>query len=341
MSITSPDNGSKFLLYKTESEDVRIDVLVEDESVWLSQKKMAELFQVDVRTVNEHLKNIFSSHELTENSVIRKIRTTADDGKNYLVQYYNLDAIIAVGYRVSSKRATQFRVWATKTLREYIIKGFAMNDERLKNPQAVFGTDYFEELLERVRSIRASERRVYQKITDIFAACSIDYDSQSDTTRTFYATVQNKFHYAITGQTAAEIVTSRVDSTKPHMGLTTWKGAPKGKIHKYDVLIAKNYLPEEQIRQLERLIAGYLDYIERMIERRTAFTMQQLSESIGKFLEFNEYQILGNAGSVSHAKMEEKVEQEYAKFRIIQDRQFESDFDKEVRKIRQHRDTAS
>lgn len=239
MSTIQPSGGSQFLLYKTESGDVRIDVLVQDESVWLTQKKMAELFEVDVRTVNEHLKNIFSSHELAENSVIRKIRTTADDGKSYLIQYYNLDAIIAVGYRVNSKKATMFRIWATRTLREYIIKGFAMNDERLKNPQAVFAKDYFEELLERVRSIRASERRVYQKITDIFAACSIDYDPQSDITRAFYATVQNKFHYAISGKTAAEIIADSASATKPHMGLTTWKGAPKGKIYKYDVVVEK------------------------------------------------------------------------------------------------------
>lgn len=335
------NSGSQFLLYKTESGDTRIDVLIKNESVWLTQKQMSDLFAVGIPAINKHLKNIFESAELQEVSVISILETTASDGKKYETKFYNLDAIISVGYRVNSVQATNFRRWATQILRQYIIKGFAMNDERLKNPQTVFGTDYFEELLERVRSIRASERRVYQKITDIFTACSIDYDPQSDITRTFYATVQNKFHYAITGQTAAEIIASRADATKPHMGLTTWKNAPKGRIYKYDTLIAKNYLAEEQIRSLERLITGYLDYIERLIEKRTTFTMQTLSESIQKFLTFNEYAILENAGVVSHADMERIVEKEYEKFRTIHDREVVSDFDRQVQKITEIRGTSS
>lgn len=321
----------EFLLYTTEDSEVRIEVQLADETIWLTQKKMAELFGVEVNTINYHLKEIFNSAELEENSVIRKIRITAADSKEYLTNFYNLDAIIAVGYRVNSLRATQFRIWATKALKEYIIKGFVLDDERLKQAQTTFGTDYFQELLERIRSIRASERRMYQKITDIFAECSIDYSKDAEITKEFYAMVQNKFHYAITGQTAAELIHSKADCTKPHMGLMTWKYSPTGRVLQSDVTIAKNYLSETEIKQLERTVSSFFDYIEGLIERKTTFTMEQFAENVDKFLNFNEYKILDGKGSISHAKAHTKALQEYEAFNKTQ--RIISDFDKTVGKL--------
>ncbi|MBI2448160.1 virulence RhuM family protein [Candidatus Microgenomates bacterium] len=329
---TTPQQ-SRFLLYTTFEGKVNIDVFFQNETVWLTQKKMAELFDVDVRTVNEHLQNIFKSSELSKYSVIRKFRTTASDGKPYNTNFYNLDAIISVGYRVNSTQATRFRIWATQALREYIIKGFAMDDERLKNGSH-FGKDYFMELLERVRSIRASERRIYQQITDIFAECSMDYDPQSEITKSFYSMVQNKFHFAIAGQTAAEIIYSKADKTKPHMGLTTWKNSPTGRIIKTDVRVAKNYLEEDQIKRLERTISGFFDYIENIIENHKTMKMEDLAESVDKFLGFNEYKILDGKGGVSHEKAEQKAFTEYNEFNKAQ--KIESDFDRDVfKKLRE------
>ena len=290
---------------------------------------MAQLFGVGIPAISKHLKNIFEEGELFADSVISKMETTAADGKNYTTTYYSLDAIIAVGYRVSSLKATRFRQWATKILNEYIKKGFAMDDERLKQGTAVFGKDYFRELLERVRSIRTSERRIWQQITDIYAECCIDYDKNSPTTRDFYAMIQNRFHYAITGQTAAEIIYSKADHTKDHMGLTTWKNAPDGRILKSDVSIAKNYLQEKEIRQLERAVSSYFDYIENQIERHNAFNMKQFAASVNKFLTFNDYQILPDKGKISAAQAKKKAEEEYDIFNKAQ--RIDSDFDKEVR----------
>ncbi len=323
--------NSEFILYTSDQGDIKIEVFFQNETVWLTQKRMADLFNVEVNTINYHLKEIFDSGELNENSVIRKIRTTAEDGKNYLTNFYNLDAIIAVGYRVNSRQATHFRIWATKTLREYIIKGFVLDDDRLKQAKTLFGQDYFDELLERVRSIRASERRIYQKITDIFAECSIDYDPKSEITKEFYAMVQNKFHYAITGQTAAEIVYKSADKKKANMGLKTWKNAPKGRILKSDVTVAKNYLAEKEIKRLERTVAGFFDYIENVIENRNTFNMKEFSKSVDNFLNFNEYKVLDGKGKTSHQKAEKKALAEYTKFNKIQ--KIESDFDKQVKKI--------
>lgn len=322
---------SKFILYTSPNGDIKLDVFVRNETLWLTQKMMAELFGVDVRTVNEHLQNIFKTHELEENAVIRKIRITATDRKQYLTNFYNLDAVIAVGYRVNSQRATQFRIWATQVLREYIIKGFALNDERLKQGEKVFDQDYFRELLERVRSIRSSERRIYQQITDIFAECSIDYDPHSQTTKDFFATVQNKFHYAITGHTAAELIDERADRHQPHMGLTTWKQAPAGRILSADVTVAKNYLPEEQIKKLERTVAGFFDYIENLIENRQTFNMEEFAESVNKFLTFNEYRILDGKGKVSKDAADRKALAEYKEFNKFQP--IESDFDRVVKRL--------
>ena len=322
---------SKFILYTSPNGDIKLDVFIRDETLWLTQKMMAELFDVDVRTINEHLQNIFKTQELEENSVIRKIRITAPDGKQYLTNFYNLDAIIAVGYRVNSGRATQFRIWATQVLREYIIKGFALNDDRLKQGEKVFGQDYFRELLERVRSIRSSERRIYQQITDIFAECSIDYDPHSQITKDFFATVQNKFHYAITGHTAAELIDERADRHQPHMGLTTWKQAPAGRILSADVTVAKNYLPEEQIKKLERTVTGFFDYIENLIENRQTFNMEEFAKSVNKFLTFNEYRILDGKGKVSKDDADKKALAEYRGFNKIQP--IESDFDRVVKKL--------
>ena len=322
---------SEIILYTTPNGDVKLEVFLQDETMWLTQKKIAELFGVEVHTINYHLKEIFKSGELEENSVIRIFRITASDGKNYLTSFYNLDAIIAVGYRVNSRRATQFRIWATQILKEYVIKGFALNDEFLKQGERVFGKDYFRELLERIRSIRTSERRIYLQITDIFSECSIDYDPNSQTTKDFFATVQNKFHFAITGQTAAEIIYEKVDKDQPFMGLTTWKHSPRGRILLSDVTIAKNYLSEKEIKKLERTISGFFDYIENLIENKQTFTMAEFAESVNKFLSFNEYKILGDKGKISHAQAESKALAEYANFNKTQS--IESDFDREVKKL--------
>lgn len=313
----------------------KVQVVIKDETIWCTQKAMAQLFGVGVPAVSKHLKNIFDEGELSPEMTISKMETVINRGKrgevNEFIDFYNLDAIIAVGYRVSSLKATRFRQWATTILKEYIRKGFAMDDERLKQGTALFGKDYFRELLERVRSIRASERRIWQQITDIYAECCIDYDRNSKTTRDFYAMVQNRFHYAITGQTAAEIIYTKADHTKEHMGLTTWKNSPNGRVLKSDVSIAKNYLQEKEIRQLERTVAGYFDYIEDLIERENTFNMEQFAASINEFLTFRRYQILPDKGKISAAQAKKKAEEEYALFDPTQ--QIDSDFDKEVRKM--------
>lgn len=325
----------QFLLYDMPEDSGKVQVVIKDETIWCTQKAMAQLFGVGVPAVSKHLKNIFEEGELSPEMTISKMETVINRGKrgevNEFIDFYNLDAIIAVGYRVSSLKATRFRQWATKILNEYIRKGFAMDDERLKQGTALFGKDYFRELLERVRSIRASERRVWQQITDIYAECSIDYDRNSQTTRDFYAMVQNRFHYAITGQTAAEIIYTKADHTKEHMGMTTWKNAPDGRILKSDVSIAKNYLQEKEIRQLERTVAGYFDYIEDLIERENTFNMEQFAASVNEFLTFRRYQILPDRGKISAAQAKKKAEDEYALFDPTQ--QIDSDFDKEVRKM--------
>ena len=322
-------NEIQFLLYTMPEAEGKVQVVIKEETLWCTQKAMAQLFGVGVPAISKHLKNIFEEGELFADSVISKMETTAADGKNYTTTYYSLDAIIAVGYRVSSLKATRFRQWATKILNEYIKKGFAMDDERLKQGTAVFGKDYFRELLERVRSIRASERRIWQQITDIYAECSTDYDKNSPTTHDFYAMIQNRFHYAITGQTAAEIIYSKADHTKDHMGLTTWKNAPDGRVLKSDVSIAKNYLQEKEIRQLERAVSSYFDYIENQIEKHNAFNMKQFAASVNKFLTFNDYQILPNNGKISAAQAKKKAEEEYDIFNKTQ--RIDSDFDKEIR----------
>lgn len=325
------DNNFEFLLYQSAEEDITVNAVIKDETIWLTQKAMAELFDCSSDNISLHLKNIFVDGELDKSAVTEKISATAADGKNYLTQFYNLDAIISVGYRVNSKRATHFRQWATNVLKEYITKGFVLDDERLKQGQTAFGKDYFKELLERVRSIRASERRIWQQITDIFAECSIDYDKNSQITHEFYAMVQNKFHYAITGQTAAEIVSGGADHTKDHMGLTTWKNAPDGRILKSDVSIAKNYLNDKQIRQLERTVTGYFDYIEDLIERENTFTMEEFAGSVNEFLAFRRYDILNDKGKISRKEAEAKAYSEYAEF--VKTQKIISDFDKELKKL--------
>ena len=321
----------QFLIFTAETGNPKIEVRIEDEMVWLTQKLMAELFDVGVRTINEHLQNIFQNQELIEDSVIRNFRITATDGKTYDTMHYNLDVVIAVGYRVNSKRATYFRIWATQILRDFIIKGFALDDERLKQGRKFFGNDYFKELLERVRSIRASERRIYQQITDIFAECSIDYDKDSLVSHDFYAMVQNKFHFAITGKTAPEIIYSTADASLPHMGLTSWKNSPDGRVLQSDVTTAKNYLPAEEIKKLERAVTGFFDYIEGIIERKETFTMHEFAESVDKFLTFNEYKILDGKGKISRTEADAKAVAEYREFNKYQ--KIESDFDKEVKEI--------
>ncbi len=329
--LISPENND-ILFYTTPDGAVHIEVSFQDETFWLSQKKMAELFGVEIPTINYHLKEIFKSAELQEDSVIRKIRITAEDGKSYLTNFYNLDAIISVGYRVNSFQATQFRVWATKTLREFIIKGFVMDDERLKQGKR-FGKDYFDELLERVREIRASERRFYLKITDIYEQCSIDYSKDAEITQTFFKTVQNKLHFAISGKTAAQLIAERASADKPHMGLQTFKNAPDGKVLKGDIAIAKNYLEEKEIKDLERIVSMYLDYAENQAARQIPMKMEDWIQKLDAFLQFNEYQILKDAGKIRHDVAVALAEKEYEKFRVTQDRNFESDFDKEVKKI--------
>lgn len=323
----------EIIFYTTPEGVTRVEVFFQDETFWLSQKQMGEMFDVDVRTISEHLQNIFKSGELIEESVVRKNRITAADGKKYLTNFYNLDAIISVGYRVNSREATQFRIWATQTLREFIIKGFVLDDERLKQGSR-FGQDYFDELLERIREIRASERRFYLKITDIYEQCSIDYNPQAEMTRTFFKTVQNKLHWAITGQTAAELIAARSDASKPNMGLSTWKNAPKGKILKSDVTVAKNYLAKAEIEELERIVSMYLDYAENQAARRIPMRMADWVQKLDAFLQFNEYQVLTNAGSVSHEVARQLAHERYTQFRVAQDQAFESDFEREIKRLR-------
>lgn len=329
------DREVQFLLYNMPEDSGKVQVVIKYETIWCTQKAMAQLFGVGVPAISKHLKNIFEEGELSPEMTISKMETVINRGKrgevNEFIDFYNLDAIIAVGYRVSSLKATRFRQWATTILNEYIRKGFAMDDELLKQGTAMFGKDYFRELLERVRSIRASERRIWQQITDIYAECSIDYDRNAKTTRDFYAMVQNRFHYAITGQTAAEIIYTKADHTKEHMGLTTWKNSPDGRVLKSDVSIAKNYLQEKEIRQLERTVAGYFDYIEDLIERENTFNMEQFAASVNEFLTFRRYQTLPDKGKISAAQAKKKAEDEYALFDPTQ--QIDSDFDKEVRKM--------
>lgn len=320
---------TEFILYTAANGAVRVDVLLKDETVWLSQKAMSALFECSSDNVSLHLKNIFEINELEENSVTEVFSATASDGKNYNTKHYNLDAIISVGYRVNSVKAVQFRKWATQALKEYIVKGFVLDDDRLKQGQTLFGKDYFKELLQRVRSIRASERRIYQQVTDIFAECCIDYDKNSEISKNFYAIVQNKFHFAITGKTAAEIIFKTANSKKENMGLTSWKNGPEGRVLKQDVIIAKNYLEEKEIRQLERTITSYFDYIEGLIERQNTFTMEQLATSVNKFLSFNDYKILQGKGVVSKIQADKKAIKEYDTFNKTQ--KIISDFDKVVK----------
>jgi hypothetical protein len=329
-NMTTKNEITDFLLYTTPNGKVKVEVLLNNETLWLTQKRISELFCVGVPAVSKHLKNIFESKELDPAAVISILETTAEDGKNYQTKYFNLDAVISIGYRVNSSQATQFRIWATQLLKEYIIKGFAMDDDRLKNGR-YFGKDYFRELLERVRSIRASERRIYQQITDIFAECSIDYDKNSETTRQFYAHVQDKFHFAITGLKASEIIYTKADASKPIMGMMTYKNAPDGRVLKSDTTIGKNYLSEEEIKKLERTVTAFFDYIEGIIERRSSFTMQSFVESVNKFLEFNEYKILEGHGKISRKIAEQKAFTEYEKFNKNQ--RIESDFDREIKAI--------
>lgn len=324
----------RFLLYNSKTEDISVNALVKDETIWLTQKAMAELFGVDVPAISKHLSNIYDEGELQKDPTISKMEIVQQEGSRQVKReqnFYNLDAIISVGYRVNSHRATQFRIWATQILKEYITKGFVLDDERLKQGKAVFGQDYFRELLERVRSIRASERRIWQQITDIFAECSVDYDKNAPITKEFYAMVQNKFHYAITGKTAAEIIYDSADKSKDHMGLTTWKNCPDGRILKSDVVIAKNYLDEKQIKKLERTVSGYFDYVEDLIEDETVFTMQDFAQSINDFLSFRRYDILKGKGKISKKAADSKAIQEYTEFNKTQ--MITSDFDLFIEKL--------
>jgi hypothetical protein len=330
----TPAQG-EILLYTTPNSQVRVEVYYQGETLWLSQRRMAELFGVEVPTINYHCKEIFGSNELREEGTIRKIRIVQQEGSREVareVDFYNLDMVIAVGYRVNSFQATQFRIWATTTLREFIVKGFVLDDERLKQGKQ-FGVDYFEELLERIREIRASERRFYLKITDIYQQCSTDYDPNAEITQTFFKTVQNKLHWAITRKTAAEIVAERADSSRQNMGLTTWKNAPKGKIRKSDVVVAKNYLEEREIRELDRIVSMYLDFADLQATRRVPMRMSNWVERLDAFLKFNEYEILKNAGTVSHEVARALAEGEYEKFRVLSDREYVSDFEKQVKQI--------
>ena len=331
------DNTFRFLMYHSAEQNISVNAVIRDETIWLTQKAMAELFDCTPDNISLHLKNIFADGELDENSTTEDFSVVQTEGSRQVkrkTKFYNLDAIISVGYRVNSRRATQFRIWATNVLKEYMIKGFAMDDERLKQGRTAFGKDYFRELLERVRSIRASERRIWQQITDIFAECSLDYDRNSPVTRQFYAMVQNKFHYAITSQTSAEIIYAGADRHKEHMGLTTWKNAPEGRILKSDVTIAKNYLTEQQIRQLERTVTGYFDYIEDLIERENTFTMEEFAASINEFLTFRRYDILPDKGKISREQAVLKAEAEYDEFNKTQ--HITSDFDRTIRKMLNH-----
>ena len=337
-NLTLRDETTEFLLYTAPNGAIKVEVLLSNETIWLTQKRMAELFGVGVAAISKHLDNIYESGELQREATLSVLETVQQEGARQVtrkLEYYNLDAVISVGYRVNSAQATQFRIWATQLIKEYIIKGFAMDDERLKNGR-FFGKDYFRELLERVRSIRASERRIYQQITDIFAECSIDYDPKSETTRLFYAHVQDKFHFAITGHTAAEIIALNADASKPLMGMSTYKNAPDGRVLKTDAAVAKNYLSEADIKKLERAVSAFFDYIEGIIERRNTFTMESFAESVNKFLAFNEYRILDGFGTVSRQQAEQKAFAEYEKFNKQQ--RIESDFDREVKKLLQNKD---
>ncbi|MEX0425608.1 virulence RhuM family protein [Providencia rettgeri] len=332
-NLSLQDQTSEFLLYTAPNGEVKVEVLLSGETIWLTQKRIAQLFGVGVPAISKHLDNIYDSGELQREATISILETVQQEGKREVkrkLEYYNLDAVISVGYRVNSAQATQFRIWATQLIKDYIIKGFAMDDERLKNGR-FFGKDYFKELLERVRSIRASERRIYQQITDIFAECSIDYDPKSETTRLFYAHVQDKFHFAITGYTAAEIIALKADANQPLMGMTTYKNAPSGRVLKSDTTVAKNYLSEDEIKKLERAVSAFFDYIEGIIERRNTFTMEAFAESVNKFLAFNEYQVLEGYGSVSRKIAEQKAHAEYEQFNKQQ--KIESDFDREIKKL--------
>jgi len=333
MNSNITPSPTDFLLYKDANGDVKVEIYLFDETIWLTQEKIAQLFGVDRSVITKHLKNIFQTLELQEDSVCAKIAHTAHDGKNYQTKFYNLDAILSVGYRVNSIQATHFRIWANSVLKEYLIKGFAMNDERLKNPQSLFGKDYFEEQLNRIRDIRSSERRFYQKITDIYAQCSVDYDTNAKITRNFFATVQNKLHWAISKQTAAEIIALRVDSEKSNMGLTTWKNAPKGQIRKPDVSIAKNYLNENELDHLNRIVSMYLDYAENQAKRGLVMYMKNWIEKLDAFLQFNEEAILHEHGKISHEVAKALAEKEYDKYHAKQLKNYESDFDKLVKSV--------
>jgi hypothetical protein len=339
MDLSKYNPNREFLLYKTDKGDIKVDVLLQNETIWMPQSKIAELFEVKIPAISKHLKNIFESGELNEKVVVSILEITtphgaiADKTQTKPTNFYNLDAIIAVGYRVNSNRATQFRIWATNVLKEFIIKGYTMDVERLKNPQPIFGQDYFKEQLEKIRDIRSSERRFYQQITDIYAECSIDYDYKSEITKEFFATVQNKLHWAITKQTAAEIIVSRANHEKEKMGLTNWKNSPDGKIRKSDVSIAKNYLTEEELKPLNRIVSMYLDYAEDQAEQGNVMTMKDWAEKLNAFLQFNQKDILENSGKVTAAIAKEFAEMEYEKYKPIQDKLFESDFDKEVKKL--------
>ena len=334
MEEKAPQNLSNFLLYTTPTGGVRVEVYIQEETVWLTQKAIAMLFGVQRPAITKHLKNIFESGELQEHSVCSILEHTADDGKKYQTQYYNLDAIISVGYRVNSIQATQFRIWATQTLKEYIQKGFVMDDERLKQGKTLFGKDYFDELLERIREIRASERRFYQKITDIYALAA-DYDKNAETTKDFFTTVQNKLHWAITGKTAAETIYSEADASKIYMGLQTWKNAPDGKILKSDVAVAKNYLNEAHIQELNRIVSAYLDLAENNAKRQQIIRMGDWAKFLDGFLQLSNYPILTHKGKVSQLEAKLKAETEYEKYRVIQDQLYESDFDKEIKNLNQ------
>jgi hypothetical protein len=332
----------QFLLYTTPNSDVKVNAIIKDETIWLTQKAMAQLFGVQVPAISKHLKNIFEEGELLEDVVVSKMEVTTQHGaiadKTQVndAKFYNLDAIISVGYRVNSSKATQFRIWATNVLKEFVIKGFVLDDERLKQGKTAFGKDYFKELLERVRSIRASERRIWQQITDIFAECSLDYDKNAELTQEFYATIQNKFHYAITGQTAAELIHTKADRNKDYMGLTTWKNSPQGRILKSDVTVAKNYLAAKEIKQLERAITGYFDYIEDLIERENAFTMEEFAKSVNEFLAFRKYEILKDKGRITKKQADAKAVAEYEAFNKTQN--IESDFDKVINSLKKQGD---
>lgn len=329
--------NSEIILYTTPQGDVRLEVIVQDETVWLTQKAMGELFGVAKSTISEHLSNVYQTGELEREATVRKIRTVQTEANREVVRnldFYNLDAIISVGYRVNSQQATQFRIWATKTLKEFIIKGFVLDDERLKQGKKLFGKDYFDELLERIREIRASERRFYQKITDIYSECSIDYDPKAEITETFYKTVQNKLHWAITGQTAAEIISKRADAELPNMGLTTWKNSPKGKVLKSDISVAKNYLNEKEIAELNRVVTMYLDYAENQAARQIPMKMKDWVDRLDAFLQFNDYSVLTNAGTISAEIARKLANDQYEKFRVRQDSEYESDFDREIKRIK-------